>query len=97
MNLVAKNKLIECLELCKEFVKDNNTYFENQIVYASGYSNVTNVGSIPTPKKCSKANDLRKEAELKASKLERESKAVELIEECLKYLVTVKEFEEIKK
>ncbi len=97
MNNVAKQKLITCLELCKEFVKDNDTYYTGisggqcSLLAGGVFLGSSQVNSVPPSYKSA---DIRKKAEDEASKLERERKAANLLNECLEYLKTVKGFEE---
>ncbi len=87
MNSISLSKIQKCLELASEFIKDENTI--NPIIYNSGNCS-TMVGSMKVEKK---SDNLRKEAEEKASKLERQEKCAKLIQECLNYIETINKFE----
>lgn len=80
------SKIEKCLTLASEFVKDENT-----IYVGSCHTMMTIGGTIPQVEK--KSVNIRKEAEEKASKLERQEECAKLIRECLEYIKTVNKFE----
>ena len=89
MNNVALSKIRECLSLASEFVKDENTYHEGG-VFVGVSSSSTGYNQVIVRKK---SQDIRAEAEQKASRLEKQEKCANLIKECLEYLNTVSNFE----
>ena len=92
MNQTALSKIKECLQLASEFVKDENSYNESSnLVYPTGGICITGINAQQKIKK--RSDDLRAEAEQKASRLEKQEKCAKLIIECLEYVKTVDDFE----
>lgn len=89
MNNIALSKIKECLSLASEFVKDENTYHEGGVFGGISSSSMGHNQVIIRKK----SNDIRAEAEQKASRLEKQEKCANLIKECLEYLKAVDSFE----